>query len=322
MKQSAILAALALGPLGPIVPPANNIGMLITKTFPGNVFFVDATLGNDTTGLGTFRQPLATIDAAYALCVADNGDAVFFRGTQARTATLTWAKRGVGLVGVNGPSQNDRARITGGGTTVFTPLVSVTAQGCPFINVGTFYGYADASAQVCWADSGGRNYYENCQFLGGGNATAAAQAGMRSLTIAGQGENLFVDCTFGLDTVARATNANATLEFLSGTQRNKFVRPIFQMYSSLATNVHILAAASSVDRYQYMIEPIFVNGVDSAATAITADVSWSVSAGGGLILQGTPISVGAGKIAAAGPVYVSGPAAPAGATTGLGVKAV
>src|SRR6185312_803055 len=162
--------------------------------------------------------------------------------------------------------------------------VNVTANGCAFIGIGTFYGYVDASTQICWAEAGGRNFYSNVLFGGGGNATAAAQAGMRSLTISGDGENVFADCTFGLDTVARATNANATLEFLGGTQRNKFIRPIFQMFSSLATNVHVKAAAGSVDRSQYMFDPIFSNAVDSTATGLNADVLWDAAAGGNLIM--------------------------------------
>src|SRR6185312_2873556 len=106
--------------------------------------------------------------------------------------------------------------------------VNVTAQGCSFINIATFHGFANASAQICWAEAGGRNYYSNVQFFGMGDATAAAQAGSRSLTVAGNGENIFVDCTIGLDTVLRATNANASLEFLSGTPRNKFFDCVFQ----------------------------------------------------------------------------------------------
>ena len=99
-------------------------------------------------------------------------------------------------------------------------LVEVTGQGCSFINVGTFYGFngvlTPPTSPVCWYEDGGRNYYSNTQFLGGGDALTAAIAGMRSLVIGGAGENLLDMCTFGLDTVVRATNANATIELIWG----------------------------------------------------------------------------------------------------------
>ena len=59
-------------------------------------------------------------------------------------------------------------------------------------------------APICWAEAGGRNTYTNCDFFGGGDAASAVEAGMRSLTIGGAvGENKFVECTIGLDTIER-----------------------------------------------------------------------------------------------------------------------
>jgi hypothetical protein len=286
----------------------------------GNAYFVNESTGSDSNP-GTRAAPFATLAAALAASTANHGDVVYLEGTVHVTATVAWNKNGVSLVGINAPSQNSRARISSSGSTVFTPMVNVTANGCAFIGLGTFYGYDDASTQICWAEAGGRNYYNNVLFGGGGNATAAAQAGMRSLTISGSGENVFVDCTFGLDTVVRATNANATLEFLGGVQRNKFIRPIFQMLSSLATNNHIKAAASAVDRSQYMFDAVFSNGVDSTGTTLNADILWDAAAGGNLILQGLPISVGATAVAVAGPVYVGQISAAGATTTGIGIKA-
>lgn len=293
--------------------------VILAASSGGNNFFVNETTGSDSNP-GTAAEPFATLAAAQAAATANNGDTVFLMGTVHVTATVLWAKNGVNLIGLLAGSDNDRSRISSSGSTVFTPMVNVTAQGCLIKDIGTFYGYANASAQVCWTDTGGRNKYDNVQFLGGGNVTAAAQAGCRSLTVGGNGENEFLDCTFGLDTVARATNPNATLEFLGGTQRNKFIRPVFQMYSSLATNVHVKAAAGAVDRSQYFYDPIFANAVDSGATGLNADVLWDVAAGGNLIIAGNGISVGATAIAVAGPVYVNG-AVPVATTSNIGIKA-
>lgn len=314
MPQSAILFTPFQSADGHrVIGRANDQGLLMANPSPGNSLFVNATIGSDSqANAGGPHSPFATLDAALDAAAANNNDYVYFWGTQARTSTLTWSKNGVNLVSLNAPSQNNRGRITGGGSTVFTPLVNVTAQGCRFIDIGTFYGYDDASAQICWQETGGRNYYDNCQFNGGGNATAAAQAGCRSMIIGGNGENIFNRCTWGLDTVARATAANATLEFVNSGgqgQRNVFYDPIFRMLSSLATNLHIKALAGATDRAQFMFNPMFFNAIDSTATALTVDISWAASAS---LLLSNPVSVGGTKIATGQAVYVTGPASNAG----------
>lgn len=283
----------------------------------GNSWFVNGTTGSDDNN-GTAAAPFATLAAAQAAAVANNGDVVYLVGRVAITSTLVWAKDGVSLVGLASPSGNCRSRIVGSGS-VFTPLVNVTAQGCSFVNIGTFHGFASATAQVCWAEAGGRNFYSSCQLFGGGDATAAAQAGMRSLTIAGSGENRFVGCTIGLDTILRATAANASLEFLAGTARNEFRECIFRMYTSLATNVHVKALAAAADRDQLFERCAFFNAIDSTGIAINAAFSINAAAGGSFMLH-HPMSIGATKLSAAGPVYIIDPI-PATATGGLAVAA-
>ena len=283
----------------------------------GNSFFVNEATGNDS-NVGSSASPFATLDAALAAATPNNGDTVYLMGTSHRSSTLNWNKDGVSLIGLTAPSNNDRARISQTGSSVFTPLVNVTAQGCSFIDLATFHGFNDASAQICWAEAGGRNYYENVEFLGMGNATAAAQAGGRSLTIAGNGENQFINCTYGTDTVLRATNANATLEFLGGTARNILRGGVFQSLVSDAADVHILAKTASVDRSQYLFGCLFSNGVDSTGTAMSQAISWATDAGGNIILDQNCQSVGATAIATSGPVY--GANALGATTSNIGLK--
>ena len=284
----------------------------------GNRWYV-----NEATGAvgnsGSAAYPFSTLDAAISAAKANNNDIVFLIGTSHRTSALAWNKNQVSLVGTAAPSDNDRARISVTGSTVFSPLVDVTGQGCSFINLGTFHGFNDASAQICWKEEGGRNYYGNVQFLGGGDATAAAQAGMRSLLISASGENLFRDCTIGLDTIVRATGANASLELAGGSPRNVFRNPIFQALCSLATDVHVLVGADGIDRFVLFDNPTFVNAVDSTGTTLNAAISANASAGGSVIVQGG-MSVGATAIATGGPVYVNG-AVPAATTSSIGIHA-
>ena len=158
-------------------------------------------------------------------------------------------------------------------------MVSVTAAECIFENIGAFHGYASATTQICWADTGQRNSYNYCAFLGMANATAAAQAGGRSLTVGGSGgtgENNFFRCQIGVDTITRSA-ANASLEFLNGTPRNTFRECIFPVETSSADALMVKAASASVDRWQWFQDCLFVNNIKSASTAMT--VAFSMGAG-------------------------------------------
>jgi hypothetical protein len=283
----------------------------------GNQWFVNAT-GNDSNP-GTQAAPFASLAAAQKAAVANNGDVVYVQGTVHLTATLVWAKNGVSLVSLEAPSNNGRGRISSQGATAFSPLVSVTANGCSFIGIGTFHGgFTGATgAQVCWAEAGGRNYYQNCQLLGGGDLTTAALAGMRSLTVS-SGENLFQECTVGLDTIVRATNANASLEFLLGAPRNVFRRCVFQANVSDVADVHITVGADGIDRYALFDKCTFINAVESGSSTMSAAITANAAAGGLVLLQDC-VCVGATAIATTGPVYGTGNV-PVATTSGIAIK--
>ncbi len=286
----------------------------------GNQWFVNEATGNDSNP-GDAAQPFATFDAAIAAAVPNNGDIVWLNGTSHRTSTLNWNKNGVSLISMEAPSNNGRGRISATGATAFSPLVNVTGVGCSFIGIGTFHGsFTGATgSQVCWAEGGGRNYYGNCQFFGGGDATTAALAGMRSLTIGGAGENLFDECTIGLDTIVRASLANASLEMIAGTARNTIRRSLFQSYCSDVSDTHILIQSGGMDRWLWLDDCAFHNFGGTSLTAAISNAGGSP--GGDVVLSPNCISVGAGAIATAGNVYVGQISVAGGATTGLGVLA-
>lgn len=286
--------------------------------FPGNYWWVNETIGNDGYPGNTPQQPFATLARAQAVATANNNDVVFLVGTAHQTTTLMWAKNWVHLIGLAAPSANQRARISGSGT-VFTPMVDVTAQGCIFANFSTFYGFDDASAQICWKDEGGQNSYQDVQFLGMGNATAAGQAGSRSLLISGSnGENTFDRCTIGLDTITRSTT-NASLEFTGGSPRNEFRDCVFRAMTSSAAALHCTIGAGGIDRYAMFKHCSFFNAVDSTGTAMSVAFSVNAAAGGSVLLQDCA-SVGATVYATTGPIYVTG-AVPTGNTSGLALHA-
>lgn len=285
----------------------------------GRAIFVNETTGSDTTGNGSVAAPYATLAAAHDAATANNGDIVYFWGTIHLTSTLVWSKNGVSLEALNPPSANNRGRLSSSGT-VFTPMVQVTAQGCAFINVGTFYGFDSNTAQVCWEAASGRNCYNGCQFFGGGHATAAAHAGMRSLLISGtDGENIFVGCTIGLDTVVRATGTNASLEFTNHTCRNEFYNCVFRSVVSNTADLHVLVGSGGIDRYALFKGCTFLNAINSGGSAMAVAFTVNASAGGSVLLQGCT-SLGATVYATTGPIYVDG-AVPTGNTSGLAVAA-
>jgi len=288
--------------------------------FTGNWFWVDETNGSDG-NTGGPTDPLATLTQALNLCTSNNNDVIFLTGTVHVTATVAWSKNRTHLIGLAPPLNSEaRARISQTGSTAFTPLVNVTGAECIFQNIGAFHGFAALTNQICWAEAGQRNSYSNCAFLGMGNATGgASQTGSRSLTVGGAGgggENTFTNCIIGLDTITRSA-ANASLEFINGTPRNVFRNCIFPCLTSSASALFVLAAASSMDRFQYFDNCAFINAISSTATTMTVGMTVSASAGG-MVLLNNPISVGATAIATTGNVYGTGPV-PTATTSGIAI---
>ena len=301
----------------------------------GNYFWVDETNGSDG-NTGGPQDPFATLTQAHSTCVDGNNDVVFLTGTIHQTATLAWSKNNTHLVGLCSPvRRGKRARISVKGTTAFTPLVSVTASGCIFRNLGTFYGFDSASNNaVCWSAAGQRCHHDNVEFLGFGDGTATTgtsnKTGSRAIVVGqagGGGENTFDRCVFGADTEARGAT-NYTLEFLSGsgTPRNYFHDCDFEALLSAggAAACHLFtAASSSIDRYQMFEQCRFHNAVNSTGTTMTALALLAASSGGYIMLQRCT-AAGITDIeatAATNQIFIDG-GPPVTTTTGLAVRNV
>jgi hypothetical protein len=293
------------------VPTMGMAGLPLTT---GNVFFVDYVNGNDG-NTGAADSPMKTVYVAYAACTSGRGDIVAIvgngaaSGTQrlsvanaqvatpaATTGTLTWAKDNTHLVGLGAPTRvAQRARFAPP-TGTYTQstfgsgnFVVVTGNGCIFQNFSLFNGFSTGGTnQICWTDNGSRNYYNNVNFGGMADATSAADAGSRSLKIgsAGSGENTFVNCVIGLDTVARGTAANASLEFAGGTPRNTFVNCTFPVLTTGAGVLSVLVTgAAAIDRWQQFDNCMFINGMSSTGVAQTVIVSMTSASPGGLLFM-------------------------------------
>lgn len=327
------------------VPMIGGIGGI---PLTGTWYFVDPANGSDAnTGLSP-TDALDTLYMAHSKMTAGKNDVCVLIGdgsttgtarlstalaasvdSSATTGTLTWSKNACHLIGVTAPTGvANRARIAppSGTYTQATfgsgNFVVVSASGCIFANFSLFNGFSTGGTnQICWTDSGARNYYSSIHFGGMGDAASAQNTGSRSLKISGGGEHLFENCTIGLDTVTR-TVANASLEFSGGTARSTFRKCTFPIITSSADALFIkTAAAAALDRYQLFEDCTFINAVDSTSTTMTVAVSMAASSGGMLVMQRST-AIGAtkwGDAAALGQMLVDG-GAPTAATSGLAVN--
>lgn len=275
------------------VAGVNTIGTGGMPPFAGQQFYVNETLGSDGF-TGTANSPFATLGQALTKCNAGNNDCVFFTGTIHLTAPLVWNKNQVHLIGLCDPlRRGKRARISVSGTTPFTYLVDVSASGCWFANFGTFYGFTTVAATtpVCWHDTGGRNCYDNVEFLGFGDATVstgtANQTTARAFVLnTNTGETTWRNCVFGVDTAVRNA-ANHTVELAGGAPRLTFENCDFEadLGASGGASSHVLVGASGIDRYCKFTQCRFMNSTLSGATAMAQAFNVNGSAGGVVLLD-------------------------------------
>lgn len=324
-------------------------GMGGAPFFTGRWFFVDPVHGVDG-NTGAADNPIASLYQAHALMTAGNNDVAVIVGSgstaatirlslalaqsvtpAATTGTLLWTKNACHIIGMAAPTMvSQRARIAPP-TGVYTAatfgsalFVDVTAQGCYFGNFSLFNGFSTGgAAQICWKDEGGRNYYDNVDFGGMGDAASAQDTGSRSLLISGTtGENTFDGCNIGLDTVTR-TVANASLEFAGGTPRNTFRNCNFSFQTSAATVLGIITSgAAAIDRWQKFDRCTFINNVKSTSTAMTALATMAASAGGLMLFKDCTcvgITAFGSDATTLAQQYIDGPV-PTAATTGEAIN--
>lgn len=315
------------------VPTMGTGGLL---PFTGRYIFCDYANGSDGYE-GTADRPYKTLAFAYSQATDGSNDVIFIvsapisgastTGTQRLEETLTWSKSAVHLIGLTAPSMlGQRARIAPltTATTNINPLITVSGQGCMFLNFSMFQGIGQASTDEQLIDvTGQRNYFGNVDFGGMGHANGAARAGSYVIYLNGGSENVFEGCTIGVDTIAR-TAANASVKLRTAATRNIFKNCLFPMYATAATPLFVDANASaSIDRFTYFKGCTFANAINSGTgTAVTAVVSFHASQGGTIIVDSTTGgAIGATDWTATdtATVKILGPV-PNGDTTGMAVS--
>jgi hypothetical protein len=300
----------------------------------GTAIYLDPANGADTNDGLTPATAKATLDGtsgAFSVATAGKNDTIYVIGDGATTGTVRvdaafdWSKAATHLVGISsGVNLSNRSRIAPtASTTAFAAFFTVSASGCLFKNIQWFHGFnTGTTSAICLTVTGGRNLFIDCHIAGMGDAASAQNAGSRSLKISGTGENQFVSCTIGLDSIAR-TAANASVEFASATPRNQFIGCTFPFWGSAATPLgYIGSAAGCLDRFTVFNGCLFVNGAQSGSTTLSGLGTLPASAGGLLLMKDCTL-VGITEFGTdattRGQVYVDG-AAPTAATSGIAVN--
>lgn len=263
----------------------------------GKVFFVDAKNGSDSASGKTPSKALKTVSKAYQLARNGLNDVVFVLSntddtdatddyTSRLTATFTWSKNRVHLVGASAPtsiSQRARVATATGQTAAIDPLITVSGIGNIFMNVQLFNGINAEVAANGAKVSGQRNYFYNVHFAGIGDDDNDV-AGAYSLSLDGGDENLFERCTIGLETTAKGTNANSEIVFANAAQRNEFRDCKIMTFAEAAGHQHVLAGASALEGTTVFENCIFTNKVQGGSTGMTESFSVNATQNGNFTL--------------------------------------
>jgi len=268
------------------ISPENIAGM-IGLPYVGNIIYVDPTNGSDTANAGKRQDDaLATVAAAYADATSGQHDVVLIApeggtGRTADTAAITWGKRFTHLIGNAAPTAvNPRAGISFG-SAVVSPCLTISENGCIFKNL-TLAQFNDVNVLV--NITGNINYFENVHFAGIGNATTGDDTAGRCVTLTAGEENLFNDCTFGLDTVTRSA-ANALLEQTGSCPRNEYRNCRFNTFNDNAGALWVkMDTGNCYERYVNFINCFFNNPDGSSSTTMTIGMDLSTTGNGDINL--------------------------------------
>lgn len=240
----------------------------------GNSYYVIPTSGDDNNNGESIEDAKETLQAGYDLLTANQNDVLYyFSGSSSATldSTLTWAKNYTHFVGVTAPTNvAQRARIFQGASVVgASPLLNIMASGSSFRNFYIFQGVDDTTSIINVQVTGERNYFENVHFAGIGSDSTDV-AGACSLKLNGGSENLFVNCSIGLDTIARGSYANSEILIDGSATRNTFINCLIYGWIESASNHPLvkLVDSSAIDRFLWFKDCIFLseslnNGTDN-----------------------------------------------------------
>lgn len=281
---------------------AQLTGIPVGPPTQGKTFFVRPYDGADgNCGLGTSsHKALKSLSRAHTLATADRNDTIYLL-SQSNTAAsttdflssgLTISKDGIRIIGVNSGSRfSQRSRIAPLSTaTAFSPMVTISCCNGHFENL-QFINERDSATQAINVHiTGDRNTFVNCHFAGTVYDSQDVATAC-DVKFEGAKENVFIDCTFGIDTTKRGTAQVYGMLFAAGTTentRNYFYGCHWLAWAEAAGYVFMKTEAGSLDRITYFENCKFINhptGSHTSATTLTECFDISGTGNGELLFD-------------------------------------
>jgi hypothetical protein len=251
-------------------------GMGIPRGPKSKVFIYDPVNGSDSNPGTTWQAPLKSLEAAEALCTANQHDVVLaLAGATADnpTAAIAWDKSYTHLIGVGSylPGLGNRSRVVMQAATAVTPVITFSGNGCIVKNMQFNQEKATGAASGVAIVTGARNYFENVFFMTPTSATAVSY----SLKVGGT-ENVFKRCTIGQHTNVRsaATYGLWLYEGDDSCQRNKFIDCEFLSWATGGGTAHVhvyTAVGIDVEVYTVYFENCLFDNIGPATLAVAID---------------------------------------------------
>jgi len=275
------------GPLGKIYP--EHIAGMLGLPVVGDIYYVDPSGGNDTANGGTTpdTDALKTVQAAFDKCTADRDDVVVIAGRSSTGRTsedqINWSKRRTHLLGNGAPRRINNRNGISFNSSATSPCFTLSANNCIIANV-SLAQFNDVN--VLLEITSDYNTFMNVHFQGIGNATTGDDTAARAVLLTAAEENEFLNCTFGLDTVARSA-ANALLEQTGSCPRNSYRNCNFLSHVDAAGAFSvILSTGNCTERHLIFEKCMFLNSdVGGSATKMTVHMNTSATSNGTIILD-------------------------------------
>lgn len=259
-------------PRDQVIGSPDLLDFLLNPANVGEPTYLDALNGSDGNAGHTPDRAYATFPTAYADTPGNKHNVLYYISGPSSinlSAAVDWSTSYTHLVGIAAATYvASRARIFQAAAAVdLSPLFTVSGNGNKFANIYTFQGVDDTGSLINWSITGDRNTFYRMHFAGGGHATQAINGGA-SLYLNGGAENLFEECTIGVDTISAATGMMGLLyPAAGGGPRNKFKNCLFTMHAGNQNAAFLeLLGNGGIDRYQIFDNCWFTNLSPTAMT--------------------------------------------------------
>jgi hypothetical protein len=195
--------------------------------FPvGDIFIVTPTTGNSRdywSSKVNDSNLFTSIQAAYAATTTARNDVILVAPENntwvgdagAATATLTWGKQNVHMLGMSPANKGGYGRARFSHSSTMVNMLTVSGSGNMFKNIRLMHGSASAGDITCLTVSGAGNVLENFAVGSPTNATQAASANYLGTSLSGT-QNSFLNCTFGTANDIDRSTASTMLNIADG----------------------------------------------------------------------------------------------------------